>query len=132
MLQFKSTRLIEEDPELSEENVARRILEGGCKDIGVVLSLSQAMSYNIPLDAESVLGVTKIDLSRADTKDRRSNSVYESQQKEGPNSFHAPPSSYSPETPLSMAKRLQMLEMGKREMDEVNDSLKEMLEELDF
>ena len=132
MFQFKSTRLAEEDPELSEENVARRILEGGCKDIGVVLSLSQAMSYNIRIDADSVLGVTKIDLSRAETKDRRSNSVFESQQKEGSNSFHAPHSSYSPETPLSMAKRLEMLEMGKREMDEVNDSLLEMLEELDF
>ena len=138
MLQFSSIRLTEEDPKLSAENVNKQILAGNCEDIGVVLTLSQALLYKIRFDDNNVLGLTKIDMRRADdvTPDAKLSSKttgsYGDQEKYQLNSYLEKGGNDLPEAPLTMARRRQILERGKREMDAVNDSLLEMLEELDF
>eukprot|EP01032_Pedospumella_encystans_P015706 gene15705-17949_t len=138
MLQFSTIRLTEEDPKLSADSVNKQILTGNCEDIGIVLTLSQALQYNIRLDADNILGLTKIDMRRAADviPDVKSPSLttasYEAQEKYDQNSYLMHGGNNLPEAPLTMERRRQILERGKREMDAVNDSLLEMLEELDF
>eukprot|EP01032_Pedospumella_encystans_P015112 gene15112-17312_t len=137
MLQFSSIRLTEDDPKLSVDNVNKQILAGNCEDIGVVLTLSQALLYNIQIDADNILGLTKIDMRRAadvnpDVKSPSFTAAYEAQDKYDRNSYLMHGGNNLPEAPLTMERRRQILERGKREMDAVNDSLLEMLEELDF
>ena len=138
MLQFSTIRLTEEDPKLSADNVNKQILAGNCEDIGVVLTLSQALMHNIQIDADNILGLTKIDMRRAADviPDAKLPSLriasYEAQEKNDLNSYLMHGGNNLPEAPLTMERRRQILERGKREMDAVNDSLLEMLEELDF